>query len=65
MDKNGLTRRLHALTDTLYTLFAAVGDVLEHLHDEARYVIDSFPVAVCHNTRIPRCKEGLSRPLCQ
>jgi hypothetical protein len=56
LDKSGFTRRLHALTDTLYTLFATVGDVLKQVHDEARYVLDSFPVAVCHNTRIPRCK---------
>ena len=56
LDKSGFTRRLHALTDTLYSLFATVGDVLKQVHDEARYVLDSFPVAVCHNTRIPRCK---------
>lgn len=36
LDKSGFTRRLHALTDTPYTLFATVGDVLKHLHDEAR-----------------------------
>ncbi|NML65167.1 hypothetical protein HHL22_08115 [Hymenobacter sp. RP-2-7] len=56
LDKSGFTRRLHALTDTLHALFALVGDWLKHLHTEARYVLDSFPVAVCHNTRIPRCK---------
>jgi hypothetical protein len=56
LDKSGLTRRLHTLTDTLRSLFALVGEVLKHLHTEARYVLDSFPVAVCHNTRIPRCK---------
>jgi hypothetical protein len=56
LDKSGFTRRLHALTDTLLSLFATVGEVLKHLHTDARYVLDSFPVAVCHNTRIPRCK---------
>ena len=56
LDKSGFSRRLHALTDTLLALFATVGDWLKHLHQEARYVLDSFPVAVCHNTRIPRCK---------
>ncbi len=56
LDKSGFTRRLHALTDTLLSLFATFGDLLKHLHLEARYVLDSFPVAVCHNTRIPRCK---------
>ena len=56
LDKSGFTRRLHALTDTLQALFATVGELLKQLHTEARYVLDSFPVAVCHNTRIPRCK---------
>ena len=56
LDKSGFTRQLHALTDTLLGLFATCGQVLKALHTEARYVIDSFPVAVCHNTRIPRCK---------
>ena len=56
LDKSGFIRRLHALTDTLHALFALVGDWLKHRHSEARYVLDSFPVAVCHNTRIPRCK---------
>ena len=37
-------------------LFATCGQVLKDLHTEARYVIDSFPVAVCQNIRIPRCK---------
>lgn len=56
LDKSGFTRRLHALSDTLLSLFATVGELLKHRHTEARYVLDSFPVAVCHNTRIPRCK---------
>lgn len=37
-------------------LFATCGQVLKELHTEARYVMDSFPVAVCHNIRISRCK---------
>ncbi len=56
LDKSGFTRQLHALTDTLLGLFATCGHVLKELHTEARYVIDSFPVAVCQNIRIPRCK---------
>jgi len=56
LDKSGFTRRLHTLADTLLALFALVGDLVKNLHTEARYVLDSFPVAVCHNTRIPRCK---------
>jgi len=56
LDKSGFNRQLHALTDTLLGLFATFGQLLKDLHAEARYVIDSFPVAVCHNTRIGRCK---------
>lgn len=56
LDKSGFTRQLHALTDTLLGLFATCGQVLKELHTEARYVIDSFPVAVCQNIRIRRCK---------
>ncbi len=56
LDKSGFTRQLHRLADTLAGLFATVGALLKTLHTDARYVIDSFPVAVCHNTRIPRCK---------
>jgi hypothetical protein len=55
-DKSGFSRRLHQLNDVLDELFAAFGQVLKVLHTEARYVIDSFPVPVCHNTRIGRSK---------
>lgn len=55
LDKSGFTRRLHALTATLPALFAACAQVLKDLHTDARYVIDSFPLAVCQNIRIPRC----------
>lgn len=56
LDKSGFTRQLHTLTDTLLGLSATCGQVLKDLHTEARYVMDSFPVAVCQNIRIPRCK---------
>lgn len=55
-DKSGFTRQLHRLHDTLKTLFLALGQHLKHLHTQARYVIDSFPVAVCDNVRIKRCR---------
>ncbi|AWM32659.1 hypothetical protein DDQ68_07590 [Hymenobacter nivis] len=56
LNKSGFNRQLPALTDTLAGLFAPFGQLLKGLHTEARYVIDSFPVAVWHNTRCPRCK---------
>jgi hypothetical protein len=51
LDKSGFARRLHALPNTLLALFALVGEVLKHLHLEARYVLDSFLVVVCHKMR--------------
>ena len=56
LDKSGFNQQSHALADTLAGLFAPFGQLLKNLHTEARYVIDSFSVAACHNTRIPRCK---------
>jgi hypothetical protein len=56
LDKSGFTRPLPALSDTLLGLFAICGQVLKELHTKARYPLDSFPMAVCQNVRIPRGK---------
>lgn len=53
---HGLTRQLHRLHDTLKTLFLALGQQLKHVNTQARYVTDSFPVAVYDNVRILRCR---------
>ena len=42
---------MHALTDTVLSLFATVGDVRKHRHTEARYVLEFFLVAVSHKMR--------------
>lgn len=55
LDKSGFTRQLHRLYDVLKSLFLALGQHLKALNTEARYVIDSFPVAVCDNIRTDRC----------
>lgn len=47
---------MHRLDDVLHTVFAALGAALKDLNTSARYVIDSFPVAVCDNMRLKRCK---------
>ena len=52
LDKSGFNRHLHRLADTLAGLFATFGNLLKALHTESRYVMDSFPVAVCHKMRI-------------
>ncbi|GAB4047008.1 IS982 family transposase [Spirosoma litoris] len=56
IDKSGFNRRLHRLENTLLVVFRALGLALKELNTSARYIIDSFPVAVCRNCRIPVCK---------
>jgi len=56
LDKSGFNRRVHRLQTTLIAIFRALGASLKELNTSARYIIDSFPVAVCRNCRIPVCK---------
>jgi len=55
-DKSNFNRHLHRLTDTIIHLFFTFGNLLKQLNTSCQYLIDSFPVAVCKNIRIPRCK---------
>jgi hypothetical protein len=56
LSKSHFSRRLHRLKETFMLLFSLLGTVWKKLNDEAIYVIDSFPIAVCDNIRIPRAK---------
>ncbi len=56
IDKSTFNRRLHRLESSLVVIFHALGSSLKELNTSTRYVIDSFPVAVCRNCRIPRCR---------
>ncbi len=56
INKSNFNRRLHRLESRLVVIFRALGASLKELNTTARYVIDSFPVAVCRNCRISRCK---------
>ncbi len=47
-------RRLHRNWDLILALFHLLGDLFKHSNDSARYLVDSFPVSVCHNIRISR-----------
>lgn len=49
-------RHLHRLEIMITQLFFSLGQTLKELNIESRYLIDSFPIAVCKNIRIPRCK---------
>jgi hypothetical protein len=56
LDKSRFCRRLHRLSNLLLRMFFDIGQHLKDMAGAADYVLDSFPVAVCDNTRIRRCK---------
>jgi hypothetical protein len=55
-DKSNFNRHVHRLAQTISSLFFALGQTLKQLNLSSQYLIDSFPVTVCRNIRIPRCK---------
>jgi hypothetical protein len=56
LSRSRLNRRLHLIQDLFVTLFHVLGETWKALNAESIYVIDSFPVAMCDNYRIPRAK---------
>jgi hypothetical protein len=56
LDKSRFCRRLHRLNEQLYALFWQLGHHLKQVAGASDYRLDAFPVAVCDNIRIPRCK---------
>jgi hypothetical protein len=56
IDKSGYNRHLHRLEGQLTAVFLGLGQALKQLNTSSSYLIDSFPVAVCKNIRIPRCR---------
>lgn len=54
LSRSRFSRRLHRLADLLEMVFHQLGTTLKSLNWESRYLLDSFPVAVCDNIRIPR-----------
>lgn len=56
LSRSRFSRRVNHLTDLIYKLFHQLGSVLKDLHWESRYLLDSFPVPVCDNIRINRCR---------
>lgn len=51
-----LSRRLHAVRHLFLTLFAVLGEEFKAMNPESIYAIDSFPLAVCDNYRIPHSR---------
>ncbi len=56
LDKSRFNRRLHQNGDLIFSIFWQIGHCLKSMTGASEYVIDSFPVAVCDNIRISRCK---------
>jgi hypothetical protein len=56
LGKSRFCRRLHRLSEFLLALFYDMGKRLKDMAGAATYRLDSFPVAVCDNIRISRCK---------
>jgi len=56
LGKSRFNRRWHRLAERFLTLFSLLGETWKQLNSNSIYVIDSFPVAVCDNYRIRRCR---------
>jgi Transposase DDE domain len=56
LSRSRLSRRLHAVAELAYTLFHQLGAVLKEASCSTKYLLDSFPVAICDNIRIPRSR---------
>jgi hypothetical protein len=56
LSKSRLSRRLHRVAGLVNSLFHQLGLALKEASPSSRYLLDSFPVAVCDNMRISRCR---------
>lgn len=56
LSRSRLSRRLSRLADLVGLLFHELGLVIKDFNLESSYSLDSFPVAVCDNIRIPRSR---------
>lgn len=55
LGESRFNRRLHACADLVQTLFAGFGMALKAAAPHGQFLLDSFPLAICHNVRIRRC----------
>lgn len=56
LSRRRFNRRLHALQSLILPIFRFFSTVFNSRNENSIYIIDSFPIAVCDNIRIPRCK---------
>jgi hypothetical protein len=56
LSRSRFSRRVSRLADLVGMLFHQLGLVIKELNTESRYSLDSFPIPVCDNIRVPRCR---------
>jgi hypothetical protein len=56
LSKSRFNRRLHGVAHIIYDLQQQLGQMWMKLTQSCEYLLDSFPVAVCDNIRIPHCR---------
>jgi hypothetical protein len=56
LSKSRFSRRLHRIKPFFLTLFSVLGEHWKSLNEASIYSIDTFPIIVCDNYRIPRAK---------
>lgn len=56
LSKSRFNRRMHQIGELISELFFYVGQAVKDLNMGTTYLIDSFPVSVCQNIRIPNSK---------
>ncbi len=56
LSKSRFNRRLHAIAHLCEQCFNLLGEVFKQSQFKHSYLLDTFPVAVCHNIRIGRCR---------
>ena len=56
LSRSQFNRRLHRLTHWLEALFEYLATIWKQTGEHALFLIDSFPVSVCDNIRIPRSR---------
>lgn len=56
LSKSRFSRRLHRLFLPMLELFDCLAMVLKSLNEQSEYILDSFPVAICDNIRIPKVR---------
>ena len=56
LSKGTFSERMHRLTEQFFLLFQVLAEAFKTQEGAGLYLLDSFPVAVCDNIRIGRCR---------